>query len=168
MILENEIGIASFRNEWQKASVSILYTYGFLSNGYESFFKRHGLTTQQYNALRILRDQYPKPVSTSVLREKMLDKMSDASRLVSRLGTKGLVKVTQNTADKRLVNILISEEGQKLIGSIDKDLHQLDAMMQGLTEEEAKTLVTLLYKVRESLKTAEERVSATEQVDAEA
>ncbi|RDV16339.1 MarR family transcriptional regulator [Pontibacter diazotrophicus] len=168
MILENEIGISAFRNEWQKASVSILYTYGFLSNGYESFFKQHGLTTQQYNALRILRDQFPKPVSTSFLREKMLDKMSDASRLVSRLGAKGLVEVTQNTADKRLVNIVISEEGQKVIGTIDKDLHQLDAVMQGLTEEEAKTLVELLYKVRESLKTADERIAAKEQVDADA
>lgn len=167
MILENEIGITSFRNEWQKASVSILYTYGFLSNGYEGFFKRHGLTTQQYNALRILRDQFPKPVSTSFLREKMLDKMSDASRLVSRLGAKGLVEVTQNPADKRLVNILISEDGQKIIGAIDNDLGNLDGMMQGLTEEEAKTLVDLLFKVRESLKSAEERIAATEQVNAE-
>lgn len=168
MILENEIGIASFRNEWQKASVSILYTYGFLANNYEKFFKRHGLTTQQYNALRILRDQFPKPVSTSLLREKMLDKMSDASRLVSRLSAKGLVEVTQNSEDKRLVNILISEGGQKLIGSIDKDLHQLDAMLQCLSEEEAKTLVELLYKVRESLKATDARMAATEQVDAEA
>lgn len=168
MILENEIGISSFRNEWQKASVSIAYTYSFLSHGYESFFKKHGMTTQQYNALRILRDQFPKPVSTSFLREKMLDKMSDASRLVSRLGAKGLVKVTQNPADKRLVNIVISEEGQKLIGAIDKDLHQLDEMLHGLTEEEAGKLVELLYKVRLSLKSTDEKVPATEQVDAEA
>ena len=168
MILENEIGIKSFRNEWQKASVSIVYTYGFLSNMYETFFKKHGLTTQQYNALRILRDQAPKPVSTSFLREKMLDKMSDASRLVSRLGAKGLVEVTQNTADKRLVNIVISEEGQKVIGAIDSDLHQLDASMQGLTEDEATHLVDLLYKVRESLKTTNKKLTVDEQVSAEA
>ncbi|MDX5423466.1 MAG: MarR family transcriptional regulator [Hymenobacteraceae bacterium] len=166
MILENEIGIASFRNEWQKASVSILYTYGFLSNGYESFFKKHGLTSQQYNAMRILRDQYPKPVSTSFLREKMLDKMSDASRLVSRLQAKGLVDVSQNQYDKRLVNILISAEGQKVISNIDTDLPNLDAMLQGLTEEEASTLTELLYKVRESIKTADERISTPEQVNA--
>lgn len=160
MILEKEVGIKSFRNEWQKASISILYTHGFLSNGYESFFKKFGMTSQQYNALRILRDQYPKPVSTSFLREKMLDKMSDASRLVSRLSGKGLVDVSQNSSDKRLVNILISEHGHKIINSIDSSLEQLDEMLKGLTEEEATTLVNLLCKVRDSIKVAEEKYMA--------
>ncbi|WP_439882883.1 MarR family winged helix-turn-helix transcriptional regulator [Pontibacter sp. MBLB2868] len=166
MILENEIGLSVFRNEWQKASVSILYTYGFLSNGYESFFKKFNMTGQQYNALRILRDQFPKPVSTSFLREKMLDKMSDASRLVSRLNAKGLVDVTQNKSDKRLVNIVISTKGHQLISNIDSSLHELDEMLQGLTEEEAATLVELLFKVRGSIKTVEERILATEQLNA--
>lgn len=166
MILENEIGISVFRNEWQKASISILYTYGFLSNGYESFFKKFNLTGQQYNALRILRDQFPKAVSTSFLREKMLDKMSDASRLVSRLNAKGLVEVTQNTSDKRLVNIVISAKGHQIISDIDSSLYELDDMMSGLSEDEASTLVELLFKVRGSIKTAEEKILATEQVNA--
>lgn len=166
MILENEIGITSFRNEWQKASVSILYTYGFLSNGYESFFKKYNLTSQQYNALCILRDQFPKPVSTSFLREKMLDRMSDASRLVSRLSAKNLVTVTQNPADKRLVNILISAEGQKMCNLIDQDLPSLDFMLQGISEEEASTLVELLFKVRESIRTVEERAESLEKISA--
>ncbi|GAB3834208.1 MULTISPECIES: MarR family winged helix-turn-helix transcriptional regulator [Pontibacter] len=152
MNLENQLGVKSFRNEWQKASMSILYTYGFLSNSYNRFFQKYGLTGQQYNALRILRDQYPRPVSTSFLREKMLDRMSDASRLVSRLQGKGLVEVTTNIGDKRLVNILISDKGQKALGAIDKDLHQVDAMIESLTEEEAKELAELLHKVRESLR----------------
>jgi DNA-binding MarR family transcriptional regulator len=155
MILEKEVGLNSFRNEWQKASVSILYTHGFLSNSYEGFFKKFSMTVQQYNALRILRDQFPKPVSTSFLREKLLDKMSDASRLVSRLNAKGLVEVTQNASDKRLVNIVISQKGQQIISNIDGSLIELDEMMKGLTEEEATTLVNLLYKVRVSIKAVE-------------
>lgn len=166
MILEKEFGVSSFRNEWQKASLSVLYTYGFMNNAYECFFKKHNLTTQQYNALRILRDQFPKPVSTSFLREKMLDKMSDASRLVSRLSAKGLVTVTQNPADKRLVNIVVSPDGQRLCAEIDGDIHNLDALMQGLTEEEAVTLTSLLEKVRESIKTVEERMTSMENIDA--
>jgi DNA-binding MarR family transcriptional regulator len=166
MNLENEIGITSFRNEWQKASISILYTYGLLAYRYESFFKRHGLTTQQYNGLRILSDQYPKPVSTSFLREKMLDKMSDASRLVSRLESKGLVNVKQNASDKRLVNILISEEGRKVINAVEGELHQLDALVQELSEEEATTLVNLLEKVRASLNKVDEKISTKEPIDA--
>ncbi|MBF9253619.1 MarR family transcriptional regulator [Pontibacter sp. 172403-2] len=159
MELEHEIGLSSFRNDWQKASISILYTYGFISNGHEQFFKKHGLTSQQYNVLRILHDQYPTPVSTSFLREKMLDKMSDASRLVNRLNAKGLVKVAQNASDKRLVNITISQEGKKLFDSIDGDLPNLDALMQGLTQSEAQQLTTLLEKVRDSIKSADERIA---------
>lgn len=161
MILENELGLKSFRNEWQKAGMSILYTQGFLFNAYENFFKRYGMTTQQYNALRILRDQFPKPVSTSFLREKMLDKMSDASRLVSRLSAKGMVEVTQNPSDKRLVNILVSDKGLQVLETIDTQLHELDNMLKGITEEEAATLVSLLAKVRTSLKESEKKETVT-------
>jgi len=160
MHFENEVGV-KIRNEWQKASLNLLYTYGFLFNGYEAFFKRYGLTSQQYNALRILRDQYPTPISTSGLRDKMLDKMSDTSRLVSRLNAKGFVDVKQNPHDKRLVNIILSEKGQRLMNAIDPELEVLDSMMQGLTEEEATQLSELLNKVRTSVKTASKRMRSS-------
>ncbi|WP_242918818.1 MarR family winged helix-turn-helix transcriptional regulator [Pontibacter liquoris] len=163
MTLEKEIGFNSFRNEWQKAGLAILYTYGLLNNGHENFFKQHGLTSQQYNALRILHDQYPTPVSTSYLREKMLDKMSDASRLVSRLSAKGLVDVKQNATDKRLVNILISEEGLRKFNSIGKEISKMDALMQALTEEEARQLTSLLDKARQSIQSNGEPSTSLEQ-----
>ncbi|SFF84581.1 MarR family winged helix-turn-helix transcriptional regulator [Pontibacter chinhatensis] len=166
MNLNEQLSITTFRNDWQKASMSLLYTYGFLNNGYENFFKKFSLTSQQYNALRILRGQYPTPVSTSFLREKMLDKMSDASRLVSRLNAKGFVTVAQNPADKRLVNIVISDKGLEILDAIDIDLYQLDGLLQGLTEQEAGVLVDLLQKVRDSIMTAEERLAAYETLTA--
>jgi DNA-binding MarR family transcriptional regulator len=159
MHFENEVGI-KIRNEWQKASLNLLYTSGFLFNGYESFFKRHGLTTQQYNALRILRDQYPTPISTSGLRDKMLDKMSDTSRLVSRLNAKGFVDVKQNPHDKRLVNIILSEKGHDLMAGIDPELSLLDGLLNDLSEEEATQLSELLSKVRKSIKTASKHIRA--------
>jgi DNA-binding MarR family transcriptional regulator len=162
MKLEKEVGFVSFRNEWQKASISILHTNGLLYNGYEAFFKKYELTMQQYNLLRILQDQFPHPLSTSALREKMLDKMSDTSRLVSRLNAKGLVEVSQNPADKRLVNILISAKGQRLLEAISNDLMNLDALLQGLTEEEAMQLSSLLTKARESINTVQQRISTSQ------
>ncbi|GAB3197549.1 DNA-binding MarR family transcriptional regulator [Pontibacter aydingkolensis] len=165
MNLEHEVGYKSFRNEWQKASMSILYTQGILYNTYENFFKQFGLTFQQYNALRILRDQYPKPVSTSFLREKLLDKMSDASRLVSRLSAKELVTVTQNPSDRRLVNILVSEKGLQVLESMDGFFPELDQKLHGITEDEAKTLYHLLSKLRNSLKNMPE--SEPEEVKAQ-
>lgn len=164
MHFENEVGVR-IRNEWQKASLNLLYTSGFLFNGYECFFKRFGLTTQQYNALRILRDVYPQPISTSGLRDKMLDKMSDTSRLVSRLNAKGFVDVKQNPHDKRLVNIILSEKGHNLMEAIDPELALLDSLTNGLTEEEATQLSELLNKVRASIKTASKRIRAAAPIE---
>jgi len=156
MQIEKDAGV-KIRNEWQRASISLILTYGQLFNGYESFFKTHGLTSQQYNSLRILNDHFPEPISTSVLRSKMLDKMSDTSRLVSRLQAKGYVNVTRNATDKRLVNILISEKGQDLLEKIAPTLVNLDALLTGLTEDEAIKLSELLKKVRESIETVDKR-----------
>ncbi|MCJ8163534.1 hypothetical protein MKJ04_01685 [Pontibacter sp. E15-1] len=104
-------------------------------------------------------------MSTSFLREKMLDKMSDASRLVSRLAGKGFVVVNQNPVDKRLVNIVISDEAQKLLAEIDTHMHELDAMLQDLSEEEALQLVDLLHKVRLSVQNrVDQPVSSSEDI----
>lgn len=162
---QNGVGIFAYRNEWQHASLNIILTNSLLLNSYEEFFKKHDITGQQYNILRILREHYPKPVSTSVLRNNMLDKMSDTSRLVGRLKTKGLVEVERNISDKRLVNIVISDKGFRLLDHIANNLYKLDNLLQGLTEEEATTLASLLAKARESISTAEERLPAALQLN---
>ena len=159
------VGIFAYRNEWQHASLNIILTNSLLINSYEEFFRKHDVTGQQYNILRILQEHHPKPVSTSVLRNHMLDKMSDTSRLVARLKTKGLVDVERNFSDKRLVNIVISEKGFNLLNKIGNDLYKLDNLLQGLSEEEATTLASLLVKARESISTAEERLSTTLQLN---
>ncbi|MFT2007556.1 MarR family winged helix-turn-helix transcriptional regulator [Pontibacter sp. 13R65] len=152
MQLELELEGYSFRNERQKGCINIVYTSSLVFNTYEIFFKHYELTFQQYNILRILRDEFPDPVSTSVLRERMLDKMSDVSRLVSRLKNKELVSVTPNPIDKRLVNILISEKGLALLKRIDEKIVHMDGMLLELDEQEAQTLNALLDKVRSSVR----------------
>jgi DNA-binding MarR family transcriptional regulator len=165
MQLEREACNIAIRNEWQKASLNIIVTNSLLLNSYENFFKKYDLTAQQYNILRILRDQFPRPISTSVLREHMLDKMSDTSRLVSRLRSKDLVEVDRNASDKRLVNIIISSKGQDLLETIDYNLFKLDNLLQALTEEEAITLSNLLEKARTSIHTAEQRLNAMMEIN---
>ncbi len=156
---QRSVGVFAYRNEWQRASLNIILTNSLLLNSYEEFFKRHDITAQQYNIMRILREHYPKPVSTSVLRNHMLDKMSDTSRLVGRLKTKGLVVVERNVSDKRLVNIVISDKGLELLEQIASEFHKVDNLMQGLTEKEATTLADLLEKARESINTSETRLA---------
>lgn len=153
------VGVFAYRNEWQRASLNIFITNSLLLNSYEDFFKRHDITAQQYNIMRILREHYPKPVSTSVLRANMIDKMSDTSRLVGRLKSKGLVDVERNNSDKRLVNIVISGKGLDLLEKIATEFYKIDNLMQGLTEEEATTLANLLEKSRGSIESAETRLA---------
>ncbi len=118
MALENEINQRKFRTEYQKARINIIYTHNWLSEKINSIFEKWEITPQQFNILRILRGE-GKPLSTLQIRQRMLDKMSDTSRIVDRLLKKGLVKKTPNGEDRRLVDVVITSKGRKLLEKID-------------------------------------------------
>ena len=148
MGLEQDIQQKTFRNEYQKATINLLYTHSWLENKLSTFFKSHNLTLQQYNVLRILKGQYPHPISTSDLRERMLDRMSDASRIVDRLYKKKLVlrKICQK--DKRKVDIVLSNHGMETLKHLDHQVDQLDGFLHRLGQEEVHLLNSLLDKLR--------------------
>lgn len=150
MKIEEAINQKEFKNNWQKATLNILYTSNWMQNQVKSFLKSFNITPQQYNVLRILRGQFPEPLTTSVIRKRMLDKMSDASRIVERLHKKGLVERKTCVADKRLVDVFINEEGLKLLAIIDEDSENLDFSKTNLTADEALLLSDLLDKLRDS------------------
>jgi DNA-binding MarR family transcriptional regulator len=148
MKLEDEIKQKKFRNEYHKLAVNIFYTHGWLINHYAAFLKKCGITSAQYNILRILRGQYPKPASVNLLKERMLDKMSDASRLVERLKQKDLVDREICPDDRRRVEVVITNKGLKLLEDIDKRDDEADQLFSKLTSSEAKTINKLLDKMR--------------------
>jgi DNA-binding MarR family transcriptional regulator len=148
MKLESEIKQPKFRNEYHKLAVNVLYTYGWLMNSQSKLFTKHGITGNQFNILRILRGQYPNPATINLLKERMLDKMSDASRLVERLRLKGLVKRDLSAQDRRRVDVIITEKGLKLLLEIDKLNEKQDSLLENLTSSEAKKLNELLDKLR--------------------
>lgn len=148
MKIEEAINQKHFKNNWQKAALNILYTSNWMQNRVKGFLKSYKITPQQFNVLRILRGQFPEPLTTSVIRERMLDKMSDASRIVNRLHKKGLVERRVCPSDKRLVDVLITEEGLKILTLIDEQEEKLDFSDSRLTEEEAVLLSDLLDKLR--------------------
>jgi DNA-binding MarR family transcriptional regulator len=147
MTLEKEINQRKFRNEHQKSAINIIYTYNWLTEKINKIFDEWGITSQQFNILRILRGA-GKPLSTLQIRQRMLDKMSDTSRIVDRLVKKGLVKKSICKIDRRLVDVIITERGKKLLEKIDAYDDQMDRILMNLTEAEAKTLNELLDKVR--------------------
>lgn len=127
----------------------MLYTHSWVSERIKTFLEQYDLSTQQYNVLRILNGSYPQPLSTQEIRNRMLDKASDASRIVDRLIVKGLVTKKICKVDKRLVDVLISEEGIKLLSVVNEKVDALDEdILKNLTEKEAATLNELLDKIR--------------------
>jgi DNA-binding MarR family transcriptional regulator len=138
-----------FRNQRQKAMVNIFYTEGWLRNRLAETLKPHDLTSQQYNVLRILRGSNPKPMSTSCVRSRMLDKMSDVSRIVDRLFKKTLVDKQLCSTDKRLVDVFITDAGLTLLDKIDESMDGMDKMFSNITDGEAETLNQILDKLRD-------------------
>ena len=148
MKFEEEIAQKEFNNEHQKAMLNIYFTSAWMNNHRKEYFKQFDITFQQYNILRILRGQNPKPSTVNLLKERMIEKMSDTSRLVDRLQLKGLITRKSNTTDKRAVDIFISERGLSLLAEVDKTIHNLESTLRNLSVEEAQTLNFLLDKIR--------------------
>jgi DNA-binding MarR family transcriptional regulator len=147
--LEKDISQPLFRNDFQKGIINLIYTYNWMNEKMKSVFDKEDITGQQYNILRILRGA-GKPISTLQIRERMLDKMSDTSRIVDRLVLKGLAQKTVCKNDKRLVDVSITVKGKKLLEKIDRYEKDMDAILGNLTDAEAKTLNKLLDKIRQS------------------
>jgi DNA-binding MarR family transcriptional regulator len=119
MKLEDEIHQKTFKSPQQKLAINILFTSNWLNSKYEHIFKGLDLTHQQYNVLRILRGQNPKPCSLKYIKERMLDKMSDTSRILDKLVSKGYASREVCPDDRRSINASISEKGLALLKKLD-------------------------------------------------
>jgi DNA-binding MarR family transcriptional regulator len=148
MRIEDEIQSTKFEDNYQKVVINIAYTEGWLNNLIRPYFEKYNLTNQQFNILRILRGQYPKPATVNLLKERMIDKMSDASRIVDRLVQKELVSRCTNNKDRRAVDVRISEKGLGILAKMDVEFKTKDLLNTTLTPEEAATLSDLLDKLR--------------------
>ena len=146
--IEKEIHQNNFRSTKQKAMINLLFTYGWAIEKIKNFLSQEDITHQQYNILRILRGSHPKPLSTLQIRERMLDKMSDTSRIVDRLVLKELVEKRICLKDKRLVDVTITEKGLDLLKRLDGAAEEMDAVMNNITEKEAEELNSLLDRLR--------------------
>lgn len=147
MGIEQDIQQSNFRNEFQKMGINLLFTANWLNEQINKMLAEQGITQQQYNILRILRGSAT-PLSTLKIRERMLDKMSDTSRIVDRLIAKELVMKSTCEKDKRLVDITLSPKGLNLIDHLDQFNDRIDALLKGINESEANTMNQILDKIR--------------------
>lgn len=149
MGIDKDIQQAKFRNVHQKAAINLIYTVGWMREKTRQFFEAEDITPQQFNILRILRGSFPQPLSTLQIRERMLEKMSDTSRIVDRLIAKGLVKKIVCKKDRRLVDVIISDKGKKLLEKLDQHQDEIDGVLGNLSEEDANILSDLLDRIRD-------------------
>jgi DNA-binding MarR family transcriptional regulator len=149
MSLETDINQPKFRTEQQKVIINIIYTHNWLEQNLKCFFDAHNITQQQFNILRILRGA-GKPLSTLQIRQRMLDKMSDTSRIVDRMIAKDLLQKCTNGTDKRMIDVSITNQGEKLLEKIDLIQDKIDSIALSLSDIDAEKLNTLLDKLRKS------------------
>jgi len=148
MKIEDEIK-GRFRNERHKGLINLSFTEKQLTYSFLQSLKKHGLTEPQYNILRVLRGYHSEgPSSIGFLKERMLDRSSDVSRLVDKLYDKGLVDRKENTSDRRQKDVVITEKGIQLLSHMHDCERKTDTMLQNLTDEEVNELNRLLDKIR--------------------
>ncbi len=142
---------SSFKNEYHKLRLNLLWCSNWLRTEIITILEPFELTQQQLNALRILRSQLAvqtdKTFSTQDLRELMLDKMSDTSRLVDRLVEKKWVEKKTDATDKRRVSVAITQEGLKLLEKVDAKLSDFEDILKEYSHEEVQLLNKLLEKM---------------------
>ena len=148
MKLEDEIIQPKFKNEFNKAIINILYTGGWLNSIIGQRLKPYGISIQQFNILRILRGQYPKPVTVQIIQDRMLDKMSNASRLVEKLRLKKMVERTTCPEDRRAVNVLVTVSGLEVLKKIEESDNAWDQDHKKMSNPDLKILNDLLDKFR--------------------
>jgi len=149
MKIEDEIK-GHFRNEYHKGVINLNYTTRYLGYTFLQTLKKHGLAEPQYNILRVLRGfRSEGPVTIGFLKERMLDKSSDVSRIVDKLHTKGLLERKENSEDRRQKQIEITGEGLDLLAQMDDCEKKVDSLLKNLSPEEVRQLNELLDKIRD-------------------
>lgn len=151
MKLEEAIHQSRFRSEHHKLILNLIYTAGVITAQETRFFKKYDISPQQYNVLRILRGQHPNPASVGLVQERMLDQMSNASRLIEKLKLKKLLNRKECKLDRRQVDLTITDAGLKLLEEIDLVMDEFEGRQPGLEEEEERQLNILLDKLNSNM-----------------
>lgn len=148
MKIEDAIQQREFKDPYNKLVVNLLYTHSYLVTSQNCLFKPHEISPEQYNVLRILRGQNGVPTTVSSIQDRMLNKMSNASRLVEKLKTKGLVKREECPNDRRQVDVMITEKGLELLSVLQAQVENGNKSFVHLNLEEINQLNDLLDKMR--------------------
>jgi DNA-binding MarR family transcriptional regulator len=138
MSIEDEINQTKFESEHHKAVINVLFTSSWLYNINNTRLKPYGITAEQYNVLRILRGSHPKKMMLAEITCRMLDKNSNATRLVEKLRQKGCVKREVCEENRRQLDISITTKGLDVLAKIDKTSQESVSILKSISKQEAQ------------------------------
>lgn len=145
--IEEIISQKKFKDDYQKGLISLLYLVNHIKDLQATIFKPYNITLQQYNVLRILRGQFPNPINIAVIKERMLDKNSDVSRIIARLIKTELISTVKSKSDKRALDIIISNKGFKLLNQVDLVIGEVEIPFRVLDSDEIEVFNHSLMKI---------------------
>lgn len=149
MNIGEHLKISKFSSEYHKMVIQLIYTSNALMHELEKRANEENITVQQFNVLRILRGQYPETSNNNLIKERMIEKMSDVSRMIDRLVFKGMVTRKQSKTDKRAVSLLITQKGLDVLSRLEEPMLMHDFLSEKLSLEECEQLNRLLEKINE-------------------
>ena len=148
MSLEEDIKQEKFENEFQKVAINILFTSSWLYNINADRLKAYDITPEQFNVLRILKGSHPKALMLAEVTCRMIDKSSNATRLVEKLRLKGLVRREVCEGNRRQVDIFITDKGLTILKKIDAEESEWMTTLKNISKAEAVELNRILDKLR--------------------
>ena len=146
--LKKQIKVPKFENEYEQTLANIFFTHHWGNQKIKELLEPFQITQQQYSVLKILKNRYPSPSTINLIKSQTMDKMSDTSRIVDRLIQKGFVDKTENSYDKRAVDIMVADKGLTLLKKMDKNIDFAKLISSNISKEEAIQLNKLLDKLR--------------------
>jgi DNA-binding MarR family transcriptional regulator len=149
MGIDSAIKQSKFKSGTQKAMVNIFYTNNWLRDIQQPVFKKYEILPQHYNILRIVNGKNPKPVSPGEIKDVILDKGRDLTRLVDKLVSLEYLERQLCSSNRRKMEITITKSGIKIMNDIENELMSLMKSCIKLNDEEAIQLSNLLDKLRE-------------------
>lgn len=137
------------KDPYNRAFLNIMYTGSWLVSRINQILKSSGISEPQYNVLRILRGQQGKPMNMFEVQNRMLQRMSNVSRLVDKLVSKGLVLRTPSKDNRRMVDLAITDKGMELLNELDPVVGDfIHGIARNLKKDEAKKLSEWLDDLR--------------------
>ena len=145
--------LLNMSNKSKNVVISLLKTNTFIIDALSSVIKPYNISLQQFNVLRILRGQKGNPTNLSTVQEKMINRMSNTTRIIDKLVQKNYVTRNICKKNRRKIELFITPKGLKILGKIDLTFEKEESKLtQKLTPDEHDEILTLFNKINNSLK----------------